>query len=333
MKWSFSVRFMAFCLTFFFLHLCHFSFAHETRPAYLRITQTSPSTYDLYWKVPLAQGRYINITPSIHVLGDFNQVTEKSLEEAIIKTYDLSTENEIRGTKIRIENLEKTLIDVLIQLNFLDETSYSLLVRPTDPEVIIPSESSILQVIRTYFILGVEHIWLGYDHLLFVVGLFLLIPGLVPLIKTITSFTLAHSITLILATLGFINVNSGPVEAVIALSIVLLALEAYNYQKGLSSLTIRFPWIVAFLFGLIHGLGFAGALSDIGLPQKSIPSALLLFNIGVEFGQVVFVFTLFILFFALKKYNPKYLSHARIILPYFIGSLGMYWLIDRVVSF
>ena len=239
----------------------------------------------------------------------------------------------IKGSSIKIQNLEKTLIDVLVQVDFDDKSTYSFMAQPTKPFAFVPEDSGLWQTISTYFHLGVEHIWLGYDHLLFVVGLFLLIPGIGPLIKTITSFTIAHSITLALASLGFIKVSSGPVEAIIALSIVLLALEAYNYQKGKTSLTIQYPWIVAFLFGLIHGLGFAGALSEIGLPQKSIPSALLFFNVGVEAGQILFVIALWSLFAILKKFLPYGLKVMRIGLPYVLGSLGMFWLIERVSGF
>tara|TARA_Y100000385_G_C13077386_1_gene632111 strand:- start:659 stop:1660 length:1002 start_codon:yes stop_codon:yes gene_type:complete len=307
--------------------------AHEIRPAFLKISESSNNSYHLFWKVPMTQGKYINILPEFEIQGEWTQLDERSTEEALIREYSFTTNRSIKGSSIKIQNLEKTLIDVLVQVDFDDKSTYSFMVQPTKPFAFVPEDSGLWQTISTYFHLGVEHIWLGYDHLLFVVGLFLLIPGIGPLIKTITSFTIAHSITLALASLGFIKVSSGPVEAIIALSIVLLALEAYNYQKGKTSLTIQYPWIVAFLFGLIHGLGFAGALSEIGLPQKSIPSALLFFNVGVEAGQILFVIALWSLFAILKKFLPYGLKVMRIGLPYVLGSLGMFWLIERVSGF
>ena len=321
-------------LSFLVLIVCHADLvAHEIRPAYLRIQEVSPLKYEAFWKVPMVQGKYIDIFPQFENDIQPIQTKEQGLSNALIKVYSFTSKQPLKGTSIRIENLDKTLIDVLIQIDFIDETSYSFLVHPSEPSTFVPEDSGFFQVIKTYFVLGVEHIWMGYDHLLFVLGLFLLIPSFGALVKTITSFTIAHSITLIIATLGWISVPSGPVEAVIALSIVLLALEAYNYQKGKTSITIRYPWIVAFAFGLIHGLGFAGALSEIGLPQKSIPSALLFFNVGVEFGQVVFVGLLWFLFFLLRKYTPVLHKWAKISVPYAIGSLGMFWVIERISGF
>lgn len=307
--------------------------AHEVRPAYLKISESTENSYHLYWKVPMTQGKYVNIFPELERKGQLVLHSETSTEQAVIKEYQFSSDQSLKGSSVFIQNLDKTLIDVLIQLDFADKTTYSFLVRPNEPKAFIPEDSGFWQVVSTYFHLGVEHIWLGYDHLLFVLGLFLLIPGFKPLIKTITSFTIAHSITLALASLEIIKVNGPPVEAVIALSIVLLAVEAINYSKGKSSLTIQYPWVVAFLFGLIHGLGFAGALSEIGLPQNSIPPALLFFNLGVEAGQIAFVFALWLIFLLVKRIIPKGVNLLRIGLPYMMGILGMFWLIERVANF
>jgi hypothetical protein len=153
------------------------------------------------------------------------------------------------------------------------------------------------------------------------------------LITTITSFTVAHSITLIMASLDLLHLPSQPVEAVIALSIVLLALEAINFQKGKPSWTLTYPWAVAFLFGLIHGLGFAGALAEIGLPQKSIFHALLIFNLGVEAGQLLFILFIISMYFVLNRFGPKLIYRIEKTVPYLIGSVGCYWMIERITGF
>ena len=212
-------------------------FAHEIRPAYLEITELESSNseskeYHLLWKVPITQGRYININPILDNVIDEQETSSIDNGEALIREFKIVTSQSIKGSFLRIENIEKTLIDVLVEMHFEDETYYTALLQPSSPKYFIPIEFSFLEVIKTYFKLGVEHILIGYDHLLFVLGLFLLIPGFYTLIKTITSFTIAHSITLILASLNLISVPSSPVEAVIAISIVLLAWEVKNQWEN-----------------------------------------------------------------------------------------------------
>jgi len=178
----------------------------------------------------------------------------------------------------------------------------------------------------------VARLVLGVDHLLFVLGLMLLVDGGRALVKTITAFTLAHSITLALATVGLVRVSSGPVETVIALSIVFLAVEIVHQRQGRRGLTVRFPWIVAFIFGLLHGLGFAGALSALGLPPAEITAALLFFNVGVELGQLIFVFAFLALRWSLGVLEVKWPGWAAPLPAYVIGTLAMFWLIERTVS-
>ena len=187
-----------------------------------------------------------------------------------------------------------------------------------------------LSVAGTYLGLGAEHILLGVDHLLFVLGLLLLVHGLVPLVKTITAFTLAHSLTLCASVLGFIPMDRAPIEAAIALSIILLAREIVAADRGLVHLTHRKPWLVAFIFGLLHGLGFAGALGDIGLPQSAIPLALLFFNLGVEAGQLVFVLALIAVARALEKTLRPRLTTLQPALGYALGALATLWFFDRL---
>ena len=183
---------------------------------------------------------------------------------------------------------------------------------------------------REYLELGFTHIWSGVDHLLYVFGLMLLVRNGRTLVKTITGFTLAHSITLAAAALGYVNVPAAPVEAVIALSIIYVAAEVVHARQGRTSLAQRAPWIVAFGFGLLHGLGFAGALSEVGLPAHAIPTALLLFNVGIEIGQLSFVGLLLIAARALQRTAPATVRRLEWVPPYAIGSLASFWFLERI---
>ena len=187
-----------------------------------------------------------------------------------------------------------------------------------------------LEVAETYSVLGIEHILLGIDHLLFVLGLLLLVRGFIPLVKTVTAFTVAHSITLAASVLGYIPLDRAPIEAAIALSIVLLAREIVVADRGLVHLTHRKPWVVAFVFGLLHGLGFAGALGEIGLPASAIPLALLFFNLGVEAGQLAFVVVLLVLHRLLHARLQAALPRMKPALGYSLGALAALWFFERL---
>jgi hydrogenase/urease accessory protein HupE len=191
------------------------------------------------------------------------------------------------------------------------------------------------EVVRTYTLLGIEHILTGFDHLLFVLALILIVRGTRRLLVTITAFTIAHSITLALATLGVVHIPGPPVEATIALSIVFVAAEILRLRQGRESLASRKPWIVAFTFGLLHGLGFAGALAEVGLPQKSIPLALLFFNVGVEIGQLLFISAVFALTAAARRAwrgrpTPAW---GGALASYVIGGMASFWLVERIAAF
>jgi hydrogenase/urease accessory protein HupE len=190
------------------------------------------------------------------------------------------------------------------------------------------------QVAATYTVLGVEHILLGIDHLLFILALLLLVRGWGRLAATVTAFTIAHSFTLAAATLGLVHVPQRPVEAAVALSIAFVAAEIVQARRGQPGLTARSPWIAAFAFGLLHGLGFAGALSEVGLPQSAIPAALFFFNIGVEIGQLLFIAAAFAVFVtarqAARRLRAPQPSWAWRIPPYAIGSIAAFWVIQRV---
>ena len=221
----------------------------------------------------------------------------------------------------------------MVQIRLLDETSYSILLQPDKASTVIPIEPSRWEVFKLYTELGVEHILIGIDHLLFILGLLLLITGFWNLIKTATAFTVAHSITLGLSALGLVSVPQAPVEAVIALSIVFLANEYLKTLEGKRSVTAQYPWLVAFIFGLLHGFGFAGVLQEIGFPQKDIPLALFSFNVGVEIGQIIFILAAIGFMWMFRKFSIAYPKWTTKILPYAMGIVAMFWVFERVSGF
>lgn len=310
--------------------LCWNLQAHEVRPAYLHIKQAGSDQFKILWKVPTSAGRELSIKP--HFPQDFvlKLQSEREFPSSKIYNYTAEFQGKLSGKIITISNLENTLIDVMINIELENDINHSFLLHPDNPEVTIPVEPDRLSVFFGYIRLGVEHILLGYDHLLFVLVLLLLITNVSHLFWTITSFTSAHSITLGLASLQILTLPSAPVEAIIALSILFLAKEYLTVQNGGTSMTASYPWIVSFTFGLLHGFGFAGALSDIGFPQNQILTALLSFNIGVELGQILFIIVCLIVMAVIKKSNL--FSNDRLlkkIVTYGIGSIASFWLITR----
>jgi HupE / UreJ protein len=225
------------------------------------------------------------------------------------------------------------MTDALVQVAFLDGSSWTRRLTPQQPAATIPARESGWSVAGLYLRLGVEHILLGVDHLLFVLALIIITRGTWLLVKTVTAFTVAHSITLALATLGYVHVPSAPVEALIALSIAFVSVEIVRQWQGHEGLTARAPWLVAFAFGLLHGLGFAGALSEIGLPEGQIPLALLFFNVGVEIGQLLFIATVLCVLALVRRIRPSRPRWTGLAAPYAIGSIAMFWVIERVASF
>ena len=327
-KYSFLVAFLFILLSYPSLH------AHEIRPGFLQIEQVNDTTYNVYWKIPrLGEAMpkiYVNF-PEGFLVKELNQ--PNAIPGFVLFAYQISSQKPLNGQIIGIDGLNKTLIDVLVNVNFLNGEQLSFMLQPDKTSMIIPEEETLLNTVKTYLVLGTEHILLGIDHLLFVLALLLITPGFKKLIKTITAFTIAHSITLSLSALGFVGLPGPPVEAVIALSIVFLAYEIIKYYRGEDSLAIKYPWIVAFVFGLLHGFGFAGALTSIGLPQTTIPAALLFFNIGVELGQILFILVAITVIWLLKKSKLKFPSWVKLIPVYSIGSLACFWMIERIIKF
>jgi hydrogenase/urease accessory protein HupE len=307
----------------------------EIRPALLDIKEQSTGLFAVTWKVPTRGNKMLAITPqlpeTLELVGSpsFQDSPGARIEHATYK----SSGKPLSGQTIAITGLAATQTDVLLLVQLQDGASHSAILRPASPQFTIPLQASKLKVAGDYWRMGTVHILEGVDHLLFVLALMLIVSGFKPLLKAVTAFTVAHSITLALATLGLVHIPSAPTEALIALSILFLAVEIIHSRQGKISLTEQYPWVVAFAFGLFHGLGFAGALSEIGLPQQEIPLALLMFNVGVETGQLMFIAVVLTLFALLKRLPITTPPSAWRVLPYSIGSVAAYWTIDRVMSF
>ena len=309
--------------------------AHESRPAYLELRELDAQTYDVRWKVP-AQGERLRLALDVAFPAGTVQVGPMHTtyaNNAFLQQWRVRRPGGLDGGRIGIVGLEFTLTDALIRVQRLDGTTQVARATAAEPVVTLEAEPGSWEVVRTYLGLGVKHILTGADHLLFILALVILVGLTRRLLWTITAFTVAHSITLAAATLGFVHVPPPPVEASIALSILFLAVEIMHTRTGRPGLTQRAPWIVAFIFGLLHGLGFAGALSEIGLPTHAIPLALLFFNVGVEIGQLLFIAAVLLVMRALA-HLPLPRGGWRWKLPvYAIGSVAAFWTVLRLSAF
>jgi hydrogenase/urease accessory protein HupE len=313
--------------------------AHEIRPALLDINEREPGFFDVQWKVPALGEMSLPIKPVFpECMKPVGPPSAHAAPGAILQYFSFKTDGApIAGETILIDGLTGVQIDVLVRISLANGDRHSIILRPKSPSLVVPQRAGKGAVSWSYLKMGVEHIFGGIDHLLFVLALVIIVPNRWMLFKTITAFTVAHSITLALASLGFVNVPSGPTEAVIALSIVFLAVEIIHSRRGKFSLTEQYPWIVAMTFGLFHGLGFAGALSEVGLPQHEIPLALLMFNVGVELGQIAFVLVVLCILRIWRLACAKLpaiesLSHWQLV-PYGIGCVAAFWTIERTMGF
>lgn len=308
--------------------------AHEVRPAYLELREDRAGEFDALFKTPMRGDLRLSLTPQFS--GRIETViprTVRTTGDAAVQVWRFRALDPLRGQTVTIAGLDGTMTDALVRVAFADGSSWLRRLTPQEPAAPIPPRQSGWAVAGQYLTLGIEHILLGIDHLLFVLGLLLITRGTLRLIKTVTAFTVAHSITLALATLGYVSVPPAPVEALIALSIVFVAVEVVNLHRGREGLTARMPWIVAFAFGLLHGLGFAGVLSEIGLPAGHVPMALLFFNIGVEIGQVIFIAAVLGLLFVIRRSRIAWPRAADLAAPYAIGITAMFWVFERVAAF
>jgi len=314
--------------------------AHESRPAYLELQQKSEDVYDVLWKVPargseLRLGLYVRLPDDCKIV---DPVRSSFLGGAFIERSTIRRSGGLAGAEIYIEGLSNTLTDVLVRIGRLDGSTQVVRLSPSTPSFVVDSAPTFIGVAKTYLVLGIRHIWKGVDHLLFVACLILIAGTWRRILITVTGFTIAHSVTLALATLGLVRIPVPPVEATIALSIVFLATEIARKRRD--TLTWRYPIAVSASFGLLHGFGFASALGVIGLPQVEIPAALLFFNVGVEIGQVIFVSAVLGLFWGFSSIARNSETHPRDWLlriqkplAYTVGIVAMYWTTQRVLSF
>ena len=304
--------------------------AHETRPGFLELRERDAATWALLWKRPTGGEVEIQIAPVVPQGCRLDSPDRQQLTPgAVIVRAMLSCDGGLAGKTLRIAGLETTVTDVLVRLQHADGRIESHLLRPATPSVTLGAVTSQLQRSLSYGQLGVQHILLGVDHLLFVLGLLLIVSKRWMLVKTISSFTVAHSITLAIATLGYATAPLPPLNAAIALSILFLGPEIVRVWRGETSFTIRHPWVVAFAFGLLHGFGFASGLNAMGLPRAEIPLALLLFNLGVEIGQVAFVALIVLLERAFRTLEIRWPRWVQALPGYSVGALGAYWAIQR----
>ena len=325
------------CLWFVLVYLTFVfpSFAHEMRPAYLELREVKPGEYSVLWKTPMLGDMRLSLAPEFS--GEAKPATSvvtRTPTGAAVQTWTLSAPA-LRGQTLRIRGLEATMTDALVRCEFADGTSWTQRLSPAQPSALIPGRQTAWAVGEIYVKLGIEHILSGIDHLLFVLALLMITNGGWKLVKTVTAFTISHSVTLSLATLGYVHIPQRPVEAIIALSIVFVASEIVRTRAGRPGIMVRAPWIVAFAFGLMHGLGFAGGLKEAGLPVGHIPTALLFFSVGVELGHFLFIGVVLSLIGAVRRLHIPSASPrwGKLIAPYGIGSVAMFWVIQRIASF
>jgi hydrogenase/urease accessory protein HupE len=308
--------------------------AHRLSPAYFGFTETAPNTFDVQWKVSISGGLAAVLEPQVPAGCSLTEnVRTYVIDDVRTQHGAVLCPGGLGGKEFTVNGLGETQTDVLLRVDYLDGSASNQRLTRDEPTVTIPLRPSAFDVVRTYTGLGIEHILLGVDHLLFVLALLLLVRGLRRLVATVTAFTVAHSITLGAATLGFVHVPPAPVEAVIALSILFLASElARRRVGGDADLTERFPWVVAFSFGLLHGFGFAGALSEVGVPAQAVPLALLFFNVGVELGQLLFIAAVFGLGWLVRSSAMRVPQGWQRAAAYGIGSVAAFWVVQRTVA-
>jgi hypothetical protein len=306
--------------------------AHESRPAYLEINETTAGRYEVLWRTPLNAGMRLPVM--LKFPDDVRNVTEPAVQElndSLIERRLIEVDGGLAGKRTEFVGLQATITDVLVRVETSDGRHSTTLVHPSQPWVEIAATQGWLALIATFVVQGIRHISFGADHLLFVLGLILIVKDHRMLLKTITAFTLAHSITLAIATLGYAEAPVVPLNAAIALSILFLGPEIVRSWRGETSFTIRHPWVVAFAFGLLHGFGFAGALTSAGLPSHELPLALLGFNVGVEFGQVAFVLLMLLLERSFRVLEVSWPRAVAALPGYSVGALGAFWTVQRVV--
>lgn len=308
--------------------------AHELRPAYLDLREVAANEFMVLWKVPAAGQMRLGIDARLPENCISSAEPVKSIEAgAYLERWTTNCTGGLKGRTISIDDLSSTMTDALAHITFLNGATEIARLKPDKPSFTVAGQQTTLEVAATYFLLGVEHILGGFDHLLFVLALILLIHDARQLVKTVTAFTVAHSITLAGAALGYFSLPQPPVEATIALSIAFVASEILKADPQAPRLSERYTWVVAFAFGLLHGFGFAGALKELGLPHSDVPMALLTFNLGVEAGQLMFIAAVLTIFAGTKVILGTMPSFSRAVAAYAIGITATFWLVSRLWAF
>ena len=317
-----------------FLLLSVGSVADEIRPGYLSLTEQPNNVFAVTFKQQQNQGTPLLKAQLPENCSDRSPISSRTIRGSTVSRWMIHCASGMKGSYISIGGLLTSQTDVLVQIHWSDESSNSTILTAAKPGFLISDVTPTAEIVASYFLFGIEHILIGTDHLLFVFALMLIVTNTRKLLVTITSFTLAHSITLAASTLNLVHLPQQPVEAVIALSIMFLAAEILHGKQGHPGLAARFPWLVAFIFGLLHGFGFAGALAELGLPQDAIPLALVFFNLGVEAGQLIFVGSIIILGLLVQRFAESLLhDRYQTVLVYLIGSLASFWMVQRIAAF
>jgi hydrogenase/urease accessory protein HupE len=307
--------------------------AHEARPAYLELKEAAPGQFAIVWRTPVLAGMRLPVALALpDGLKNLSEPTVQELADSVVERRSIDAgANGLAGKRIEFPGLQLTIADVLVRVEMLDGRKWTTIVHPSQPWVELAARQSTWGVIGTYVIQGIRHILFGADHMLFVLGLLLIVKDRWMLLKTVTAFTVAHSITLAIATLGYAELPVVPLNAAIALSILFLGPEIVRSWRGETSFTIRHPWVVAFAFGLLHGFGFASALTSAGLPHQELPLALVSFNVGVELGQLGFIALILALERSFRILEIHWANWVETLPGYAVGSLGAFWTIQRVV--
>ncbi len=307
--------------------------AHESRPAYLELKETVPGQFSVLWRTPVLAGMRLPLVLKMpDGVKNLKEPVVQELTDSLIERRSIDAGPAgLAGKRIEFPGLQFTITDVLVRVQLLDGRTLQTIARPSQPWVEIAASQSWWQVMGTYIVEGIRHILFGADHLLFVLGLLLIVGNKWMLVKTITAFTVAHSITLAIATLGYAEAPVLPLNAAIALSILFLGPEIVRSWRGETSFTIRHPWVVAFTFGLLHGFGFASALTGAGLPRQDLPLSLLSFNVGVELGQLGFIALVLALERSFRVLEIRWPRWVQALPGYTVGSLGAFWTVQRLV--
>jgi hydrogenase/urease accessory protein HupE len=306
--------------------------AHETRPAYLEIKETTPGQFLVLWRTPLMAGMRLPVVLKLpDKVRDVREPSAQELSDSLVERRWVEAGPEgLAGKRIEFSGLQMTIADVLVRVEMLDGRKWTTIAHPSQPWVEIAASQTWAGVAATYIVQGIRHILFGADHMLFVLGLLLIVKDRWMLLRTVTAFTVAHSITLAIATLGYAEAPVLPLNAAIALSILFLGPEIVRSWRGETSFTIEHPWAVAFAFGLLHGFGFASALTSAGLPRQELPLALVSFNVGVELGQLGFIALIVALERSFRILEVRWPRWAQMLPGYTVGSLGAFWTVQRI---